>query len=186
MRRDTLDSDIKAYSMAHRYGMQQSVFYSTGGNYNNMQRVIKKINRARSYLFKLPTKSIELLSGLCSMFFGLVFIVNGRAIKETHSFVNFEYIGPDWIWWLVLLLGIMQLNAMRKDTLESNIMSAICLKVSSLVSFVIALMFASNFPPISTGFFTYTILSGLYILAGIELSEQNTYELLIRSENRMN
>lgn len=149
-----------------------------------MQRVVKKINQARKYLFHVPTKSIEFISGLCSLFFGLVFMINGNALVKNRFYESFNYIGPNWIWWLVFLLGIIQLNAMRKDTLESNILSAITLKVNALVTFIIALMFASEFPPIGTGFFTYGVLSAMYLLAGIELSEQNTYELLIRSENR--
>lgn len=149
-----------------------------------MQRVIKKINQGRVYLFQHPTKSIEILSGLLSVFFGIVFIINGNLLIKNEFYQSFDYIGPMWIWWLVILLGIIQLNASRKDTLESNILSAITLKVSALVTFIIALMFAADYPPLGTGFFTYTILSGFYLLAGIELSVQNTYELLIRSENR--
>lgn len=149
-----------------------------------MQRVIKKINQGRVYLFQHPTKSIEILSGLLSLFFGIVFIINGNLLIKNEFYQSFDYVGPMWIWWLVILLGIIQLNASRKDTLESNILSAITLKVSALVTFIIALMFAADYPPLGTGFFTYTILSGFYLLAGIELSVQNTYELLIRSENR--
>lgn len=149
-----------------------------------MKRIIIKVNQARKYLFHVPTKSIEFISGICSLFFGLVFIINGNSLVKNEFYQSFDYVGPMWIWWLVILLGIIQLNASRKDTLESNILSAITLKVSALVTFIIALMFAADYPPLGTGFFTYSVLSGFYLLAGIELSEQNTYELLIRTENR--
>lgn len=149
-----------------------------------MKRIVKKINQGRAYLFQHPTKSIEILSGLLSLFFGIVFIINGNLLIKNEFYQSFDYIGPKWIWWLVILLSTIQLNASRKDTLESNILSAITLKVNALVTFIIALMFAADYPPLGTGFFTYSILSGFYLLAGIELSVQNTYELLIRSENR--
>ena len=149
-----------------------------------MQRIVKKINQGRVYLFQHPTKSIEILSGLCSVFFGLVFVINGNSLVKNEFYQSFDYVGPMWIWWLVILLGTIQLNSSRKDTLESNILSAITLKVNALVTFIIALMFAADYPPLGTGFFTYSILSGFYLLAGIELSVQNTYELLIRTENR--
>ena len=149
-----------------------------------MKRILLKANQGRVYLFQHPTKSIEILSGLLSVFFGLVFFINGKSLIKNEFYRSFDYVGPMWIWWLVILLGTTQLNASRKDTLESNILSAITLKVNSLVTFIIALMFAADYPPLGTGFFTYSILSGFYLLAGIELSVQNTYELLIRTENR--
>ena len=151
-----------------------------------MKRILLKVNQGRVYLFSTPTKAIEALNGLTLSLFGLVFLINGATLGQYKFYVNFMYMGPSWIWWVVMLLGITQLNAARKDTLESNMMSAICLKLSALVWFVISLMFGSDYPPLSTGFFTYMSFSLLNVLGGFHLSAQNTYELLMRNEYRKN
>lgn len=150
----------------------------------DMKRIVKAVNQGREYIFHIPTKSIELLNGLTAFFFAIVFMVNGATLSEHKFYLNFKYAGPSWIWIIVLILSIIQLNAMRKETLESNILSAIVLKVSALFWFMAALMFGSDYPPLSTGFFTYSILSFITVLAGYEISAQNTKQLLKRAECR--
>lgn len=149
-----------------------------------MKRIILKVNQGRQYLFSTSTKSIEFLNGLSAFLFGLVFLLNGAALGNYKFYLNFNYIGPIWVWWFVVILGAIQLNSMRKDTLESNMISAIALKLSALMWFMSALMFGSDYPPLSTGFFTYLSFSLVMVLAGFHLSAQNTYELLLRNENR--
>ena len=149
-----------------------------------MQRVVKKVNQGRAYLFSTPTKAVEFLNGCCMFFFGLVFIFNGAALGQFKFYMNFTYIAPPWLWWLAIVIGLIQLNSMRRDTLESNIMSVLMLKLSSLVWFVFAVLFGSEYPPLSTGFFTYTWVSFICLMAGFHLGGQNTYELLIREEYR--
>lgn len=65
-----------------------------------MQRVIKKINQGRVYLFQHPTKSIEILSGLLSVFFGIVFIINGNLLIKNEFYRSFDYVGPTPSWTL--------------------------------------------------------------------------------------
>ena len=149
-----------------------------------MKRIIMRVNQGRRFLFHLPTKSIEFLNGLLALMFGLVFMMNGSSLVQYKSYVAFTYVGPVWLWFVISMIGVFQLNAMRKETLESNMLSAIVLKVSSLLWFLVAILFGSTYPPLSTGFFTYLIISLVCVLAGYELSAQNTYELLLRKEYR--
>jgi hypothetical protein len=149
-----------------------------------MKRVVNKVNELRRCIFDKPTKSIQFLNGMLLILFGLVFLLNGTALKTQKFYGNFDLIGPTWVWIFVLCLGIIQLNALRKDTLESNILSAIVLKISSLIWCVLAITFGSDYPPLSTAFFNYLSLSGITLLASYELEVQNNYELLIREEIR--
>lgn len=149
-----------------------------------MKKVLNKISQGRQFLFRPPTKGIEFLSGISLFFFGLVMSINNSSLLTNQFYKNFTFVGPSWIWIFVMSLGIIQLNALRKDTLESNILSAIVLKVSSLVWCLLALTFGSGYPPLNTAFFTYLSLSCITLLAGYELEVQNDYELLIREEIR--
>lgn len=147
-----------------------------------MQRIIKKVNRGRNYLFSTPTKPIEFLNGLLSVFFGLVYLINGSSLSQLESYLNFSYMGPIWIWWIVVFLGMLQLNYMRRDTLDFNIKSALVMHTCALMWFVISVLFGSNYSPLSTGFFTYFWLSAVCSLTALQLDNRNTYELLIRKE----
>lgn len=149
-----------------------------------MKRIIMKVNQGRRYLFSTPTKAIEFLNGLATILFGLVFLLNGSILGKFKLYLNFNYVGPLWVWGIVVMLGMVQLNSMRKDTLESNMLSAITLKVSALVWFLIAIMFGADYPPLSTGIGTYFSMGVVFVLAGLHLSGQNEYELLIREEYR--
>lgn len=149
-----------------------------------MKHIISKANQFRKYLFSTPTKSIEFLNGLSMTLFGLIFLFNGSILSKHKIYLNFNYMGPIWVWWLTVIIGLIQLNAMRRDTLESNTVSAIFLKVSALMWFLIALMFGADYPPLSTGVGTYLAMCLVNIMAGFHLSAQNDYEFLIREEYR--
>ena len=147
-----------------------------------MQRIIKRVNRGSNYLFSTPTKPIQFLNGVVSLFFGLVYLINGSSLNQLKIYLNFSYMGPIWIWWVVVFLGILQLNYMRKDTLDFNIKSALVMHTCALMWFVISILFGSDYPPLSTGFFTYFWISVVCSLAALQLDNRNTYELLIRKE----
>lgn len=151
-----------------------------------MRRIIKKINQGREFLFSTPTKSIEFLNGLCILFFGLVFLFNGASLGEHKFYISFTFIAPPWLWWICVIVGVTQLRAMNKDTLESNMMSVLMLKSSALLWFLFAILFGAEYPPLSTGFFTYLWFSMVSLMAGFHLSAQNTFELLLREEYRNN
>ena len=74
-----------------------------------MKRIIIKVNQGRNYLFSTATKPIQFLNGVVSLFFGLVYLINGSTLNQLKIYLNFSYIGILWIWWVVLFLGILQL-----------------------------------------------------------------------------
>lgn len=149
-----------------------------------MQKIINKTNQFRRYLFSTPTKAIEFLSGLSTTLFGLIFLLNGNLLGKYKLYLSFNYVGPLWVWGIVVIIGLIQLNAMRRDTLESNTISAINLKVTAVVWFLIGVMFGADYPPLSTGVGTYFSMSLVNLMAGFHLSAQNDYEFLIREEYR--
>ena len=147
-----------------------------------MKRIIIKVNQGRNYLFSTSTKPIQFLNGVISLFFGLVYLISGSSLSRLKIYLNFTYVGPIQIWWILVFLGILQLNYVRKDTLDSNIKSALVMHCCALMWFVISILFGSNYPPLSTGFFTYFWLSVVCSLTALQLDSQNAYELLMRKE----
>lgn len=147
-----------------------------------MKRIIKKVNQGRNYLFSTPTKSMEFLNGSLSVTFGLIFLANGAALSMLKTYLNFAYIGPKWLWSVMILLGVLQLKYACSDTLESNVKSALTLHTCAVMWFVICLMFGSDYPPLSTAFTTYLCFAVMCSLTALHLDGQNTYELLLRKE----
>ena len=144
--------------------------------------VTKRVNKGRNFLYSTPTKIIEFLMSMCSLSFGTVYLLNGAALNKLKIYLSFAYIGPIWLWWVMIILGVLQFHYMRKDTLDSNIKSALVMHVVAVMWFIIAVMFLTDYPPLSTGFFTYFWFSVVCSLTALELDSQNTMELLLRKE----
>ena len=151
-----------------------------------MNKVILKVNQGREFLFSTPTKSIEFLNGLCILFFGLVVLLNISSLGTYKFYASFSSIAPIWVWWISIIVGFIQLKNIGRDTLESNIMSVLMLKVSAFLWLLFAILFGAEYPPLSTGFFTYLWFSVVCLLGGFNLGAQNTYELLLRDAYRNN
>ena len=147
-----------------------------------MKRIIIKVNQGRNYIYSTPTKSMEFFNGFLAIFFGLVFLVNGTALGLLKLYLNFSYIGPKWVWGIPVLLGVLQLKYACSDSLESNVKSALIMHTCSLMWFIISLLFGSDYPPLSTGFFTYLCIAAMCSLTALHLDGQNAYELLLRKE----
>lgn len=147
-----------------------------------MKKIIMKVNQGRNYIYSTPTKSMEFLNGFLSIFFGLVFLANGTVLGLLKLYLNFSYIGPKWVWGIPVLLGVLQLKYACSDSLESNVKSALIMHTCALMWFIISLLFGSDYPPLSTGFFTYLCIAAMCSLTALHLDGQNTYELLLRKE----
>ena len=115
--------------------------YINYGGIFYVKKIIIKVNQGRNYLFSTATKPIQFLNGVVSLFFGLVYIINGASLNQIKVYLNFAYMGPIWIWWVVVFLGILQLNYMRRDALDSNIKSALVMHTCALMWFVISILF---------------------------------------------
>lgn len=151
-----------------------------------MKRVILKVNQGREFLFSTPTKSIEFLNGLCMLFFGLVVLLNITSLGRYEFYTSFSKMIPIWVWWISIIVGFIQLRNLRKNTLESNIMSVLMLKISAFLWLLFAILFGAEYPPLSTGFFSYLWFSVVCLLGAFHLGAQNTYELLLRETYRNN
>lgn len=142
------------------------------------------IIKSRQYIFGLPTKGIELFSGICAFFFSMVFLIGGSLPERFNVYKNFEYIDHPIVWVGMLAISIVQLRVVWKDTLESNIASAILLRVSCFIWFVCALLFGVDGLMLNTAFFTYSTMAFICLAASFEITARNKNEDLVRNECR--
>ena len=135
------------------------------------------IKDLREWAFKTPTRMVELISGFVAFFFSSAFIMDLSFYVTNHPYRNFSYLSSKWLWVLMLFLSILQIIYAGRSTLKSNLKSAQLLLWFSLVWIIIAVVFASDYPPISTGFFTYGILSVVNLTAYFYLDHLNKSKL---------
>ena len=127
----------------------------------------------RDWCFKTPTRLVELISGFCAFFFSSAFLMDFSIFVINHPYRNFSYLSSRWLWILMFFMSILQLIFAGRSTLQSNKKSAYLLLWFSLVWIIIAVVFASDYPPISTGFFTYGILSIVNLISYFYLDHLN-------------
>lgn len=127
----------------------------------------------RDWCFRTPTRLVELISGFCAFFFSSAFLMDFSIFVINHPYRNFSYLSSRWLWILMFFMSILQLIFAGRSTLQSNKKSAYLLLWFSLVWIIIAVVFASDYPPISTGFFTYGILSIVNLISYFYLDHLN-------------
>lgn len=135
--------------------------------------LLRNIKDLREWAFRTPTRIVELISGFIAFFFSSSFIMDLSFYTVNHPYRNFSYLSNRWLWFIMFFLSILQIIYAGRSTLKSNLKSAQLLLWFSLVWIIIAVVFASDYPPISTAFFTYAILSIVNLTAYFYLDHLN-------------
>lgn len=123
------------------------------------KNIINYLGDKLDWVFETRTRFGELLSGLSAFFFAVVMMIDYNVIILRESYATFGALTTKWLWFIVLVLAVLQVVESTKNHLVSNLRSAQLALWFALIWFIIALLFASNYPPISTAFFTYTLFS---------------------------
>lgn len=123
------------------------------------KNIINYLGDKLDWVFETRTRFGELLSGLSAFFFAVVMMIDYNVIILRESYATFGALTTKWLWLVVLVLAVLQVVESTKNHLVSNLRSAQLALWFALIWFIIALLFASNYPPISTAFFTYTLFS---------------------------
>lgn len=139
----------------------------------NINEFLIGIVELRNWCFNTPTRLIELVSGFCAFFFSSAFLMDISLFIANHPYRNFSYLSSKWLWMLMFVMSILQLLYAGRSGIKSNQKSAVLLLWFSLIWIIIAVVFASDYPPISTGFFTYAILSIVNLISYFYLDHLN-------------
>lgn len=145
-------------------------------NYNTKQHIMRFLiytKELREWAFRTPTRMVELISGFVAFFFSSAFMIDASIYVVNHPYRNFSYLSNKWLWFVMFLLSILQIVYAGRSTVKSNLKSAQLLLWFSLVWIIIAVVFATDYPPISTGFFTYGILSVVNLTSYFYLDHLN-------------
>ena len=138
-----------------------------------LMKFLYYIKDLREWAFRTPTRMVELISGFVAFFFSSAFLLDISIYVVQHPYRNFSYLSSKWLWFIMFLLSILQIIYAGISTVKSNLKSAQLLLWFSLVWIIIAVVFATDYPPISTGFFTYSILSVVNLISYFYLDHLN-------------
>lgn len=138
-----------------------------------LMKFLYYIKDLREWAFRTPTRMVELISGFVAFFFSSAFLLDISIYVVQHPYRNFSYLSSKWLWFIMFLLSILQIIYAGRSTVKSNLKSAQLLLWFSLVWIIIAVVFATDYPPISTGFFTYSVLSVVNLISYFYLDHLN-------------
>ena len=123
------------------------------------KNINNRLRNTLNWIFETKTRPGELFSGVTAFFFAIVMMIDYNVIVLRESYATFGELTTAWLWLAILILAVLQVAESTKDSLISNQRSAQLALWFSLIWCIIAILFASNYPPLSTGFFTYMIFS---------------------------
>lgn len=151
-----------------------------------LKYTINKTNEFMQWLFHKGTRVIELLNSTLLIGFTLTFLYNFSDLIALPTFKGFGIATSAWWWVSMGTLGVIQLMAMIKKSLQSNQFSGYVLLVSAWVWALVCATFIYGLPPLTTAPITYGIVSILCAMAGTYLikcnkaleDEENNKELI--------
>lgn len=126
------------------------------------------------------TRSIELLSGLAGVLFSVIYIINDTWLFAYSDKLPLSYLNNLMLWVFMLIISVMQLKTLGKDSLESNIGSVLLLRLTGLIWLILAVAYGVDYPPINVSLATKLVLSFMCFFASFALAYRNKAEQLIR------
>ena len=116
---------------------------------------IRKYRQLIMWMFDTGTRVVEVLNSLLLLGFTATFLYNFSDVIMLQSYKGFAVAGSGW-WWVIMgTLGVVQIIAAHKKSLQSNQFSGYVLLVSSWVWALISATFIYGLPPLTTAPITY-------------------------------
>lgn len=149
-----------------------------------INKVKKAASRGNDWLFELATRLAEFINTVALLGFSFFMLIGFERLIQSHPYRKFTYASSELFWMAVFMLGVFQLIAMLRCSIQSNQASGILLQISSVVWLLFAVTFGLDYPPISTALPIYALLSFVTIAAGHKLININKVnEALIDKES---
>lgn len=130
-------------------------------------------DKMQHWLFGTGTRAVEITSALIMLGFAYVLLVSGHEFFIVDPYEKFERLHPQTMAIIMFIVALAQLLAAYYQSARSNVLSGFALIVSALIWFIVFGSFAAAYPPLSTGIFTYLVLSVVCALAGRALITRN-------------
>lgn len=134
---------------------------------------ILKYRQLIMWMFDTGTRVVEVLNSLLLLGFTATFLYNFSDVIMLQSYKGFAVAGSQW-WWVIMgTLGVVQIVAAHKKSLQSNQFSGYVLLVSSWVWALISATFIYGLPPLTTAPITYGVFSAMCGMAGMHMIKCN-------------
>lgn len=119
------------------------------------------------WIFSDGVRVVEIINAFTLISFAAIFILGATELSLIYPYRGFVFATSVWIWLGVLVLGLTQWLLLLGTSLRSDRRSAIVLAASSVVCFILAGIFASDYPPLSTAVPIYFIDAVMCMLASV-------------------
>lgn len=145
-----------------------------------------KVQMCADWLFNTPTRALEVTSGLIGLFFSIVMLADYHVLVGLKTYEPFAYVRLKWGWLLLALLAIIQLYKTVDASINGKEKSAYLLLWFALAYAIISVLFAASYPPLSTGFSTYIILSVINTMGYMHIDNEVKATKKTSKENTRN
>lgn len=125
------------------------------------------------HLYRTKTSSLQIISGLSLIFFGLAFGVGGDELYKLRTYQHFQMLQP-WLLMLILLsIGVAQVVLAMFMSPRSNVLSGWLLQWNGLCWLSMCAAYAAGYPPLNPAVLVTALLGFVCILTGRGLIDKN-------------
>lgn len=125
------------------------------------------------HLYRTKTSSLQIISGLSLIFFGLVFGVGGDEVYKLRTYQHFQMLQP-WLLMLILVVvGMAQVVLAMFMSPRSNVLSGWLLQWNGLCWLSMCAAYAAGYPPLNPAVLVTALLGFVCILTGRGLIDKN-------------
>lgn len=125
------------------------------------------------HLYRTKTSSLQIISGLSLIFFGLAFGVGGAELYKLRTYQHFQMLQP-WLLMLILLsIGVAQVVLAMLMSPRSNVLSGWLLQWNGLCWLSMCAAYAAGYPPLNPAVLVTALLGFVCILTGRGLIDKN-------------
>lgn len=124
-------------------------------------------------LYQSKTSSVQILSGLCLIFFGLTFVFSGESLYQFKTYEHFRMMHPCLISAVLLVVGSAQLVLALRLTSRSNVLSGWFLQLNGLLWWLLCGAYAAAYPPLNPAVLVTGLFGFVCMTTGRGLVEKN-------------
>ena len=125
------------------------------------------------HLYRTKTSSLQIISGLCLIFFGLAFGVGGVELYKLRTYQHFQMLQPWLLMLILLIIGVAQVVLAMFISPRSNVLSGWLLQWNGLCWLSMCAAYAAGYPPLNPAVLVTALLGFVCILTGRGVIDKN-------------
>ena len=125
------------------------------------------------HLYRTKTSSLQIISGLSLIFFGLAFGVGGVELYKLYTYQHFQMLQPWLLMLILLIIGVAQVVLAMFISPRSKVLSGWLLQWNGLCWLSMCAAYAAGYPPLNPAVLVTALLGFVCILTGRGLIDKN-------------